>query len=246
MSERQVTSGEPRPPAETARRLTGKLIGRLTQDIVGGKLAPLARLPTEHALMEAYGVSRTVVREAIAALRAEGLVETRRGSGAYVTAGQHRPFRIHPDGLESVDEVLNVMELRICVEVEAAALAAERRTQDDLARLAGANQAFAEAIATGDPALDADYEFHVAVGRATGNPYFSSFLGFLGRMVIPRRTIHLPGDPVELTRYLTRLLRDHRSIERAIAARRAAAASRLMGVHLNRGRDRYRALAGKP
>ncbi len=223
-----------------ARRRTGVLIGQLTRDIVGGKLKPRERLPTERALMGAYGVSRTVVREAIAALRAEGLVETRRGSGAYVAGSQHRPFRISPDGLASVDQILNVMELRKCIEVEAAGLAATRRTADDVAAMARANEAFAAAIATGDEALDTDFEFHVAIGRATANPYFSSFLEFLGRMLIPRRSLHAPADPVELRRYLDLLLRDHRAIERAVAARDVAASRRLMGRHLRRGIKRLR------
>ena len=59
-------------------------MARLSADIRGGRLAPGARLPTEQALTSALGVSRTVVREAVAALRADGLVVTRRGSGAYV------------------------------------------------------------------------------------------------------------------------------------------------------------------
>ena len=63
------------------RHLASELIGRLTDEIVAGDLAPRTRLPTEHKLMEAFGVSRTVVREAIAALRADGLVETRQGAG---------------------------------------------------------------------------------------------------------------------------------------------------------------------
>ena len=72
------------------------------------------------------GVSRTVVREAVAVLRAEGLVETRQGVGAFVVRDvQRRPFRIDPDGLRSIGEVVQVMELRTGVEVEAAGIAAE-------------------------------------------------------------------------------------------------------------------------
>ena len=80
---------------------------------------PGSRLPTEQKLMHAMRVSRTVVREAVAALRAEGLVTTRQGSGAFVAADARRSaFRIDPDGLSSIGDVLNVMELRVAVEVE--------------------------------------------------------------------------------------------------------------------------------
>src|SRR5215218_1707403 len=78
-----------------SRNLTGETTEQLTVEIRSGRLAPGSRLPTEQALMTALGVSRTVVREAIAALRSEGLVVTRQGSGAYVAADASRvPFRI--------------------------------------------------------------------------------------------------------------------------------------------------------
>ncbi|KAB2875677.1 MAG: FadR family transcriptional regulator, partial [Bauldia sp.] len=123
-------------PLRAPRNLTSELASRLSEEIVAGKLAPGTRLPTEHELMRSFGVSRTVVREAIAALRSEGLVETRQGSGAFVAAdSRRRPFRIDPEGLESVEQVLDVLELRICIEVEAAGLAAERRSTADIATI---------------------------------------------------------------------------------------------------------------
>ena len=231
-------------PLRPARKLTAEVISRLTEEIVAGKLAPRTRLPTEHALMQAFGVSRTVVREAIAVLRAEGLVETRQGAGAFVAADpSRRPFRLAPEGLQSIEQVLDVLELRICVEVEAAGLAAERRRRTDLSRLARNNAAFAETIAKGDLAVDLDYDFHAAVGSATGNPFFSSFLDFIGRIIIPRRTVHLEVNSPALMPYLQRILQDHTAIERAIAAADVGAARRAMHSHLARARTRYRLLA---
>src|SRR5712672_943199 len=80
-------------PLTAPRRLTHELVERLTAEIVSGKLPPGARLPTEQEMIAATGVSRTVVREAVAALRAEGLVVTRQGAGAFVAEGVRRPFR---------------------------------------------------------------------------------------------------------------------------------------------------------
>ena len=114
------------------RSLAHELVARLTADITAGKLPPGARLPTEQAMISAAGVSRTVVREAVAALRAEGLVVTRQGVGAFVASNARRPFRIDVDGLHTLREVLNVMELRTGIEVEAASLAAERGTPAQL------------------------------------------------------------------------------------------------------------------
>ena len=232
-------------PLSPPTNLTGMLIERLTDEIVDGKLAPRTRLPTEQALMRTHGVSRTVVREAIAALRAEGLVETRQGSGAFVANDpRKRPFRIDLEGLRSIAQVVDVLELRVCVEVEAAGLAAERRVRADLARLREISHRFATTIDAGGQAIDIDFEFHSAIGSATRNPYFSSFLAFLGGIIIPRRSIHLDANrPAEFARYLARLKREHAAILDAIVEGDVAAARVAMRSHLNRGRDRYLRLA---
>ena len=194
--------------------------------------------------MATFGVSRTVVREAIAALRAEGLVETRQGSGAFVAADPRgRPFRIDPDGLHSIPQVLDVMELRICVEVEGAGLAASRRTRADVTRISKIGRAFAAAVADGDAGVGLDFDFHAAIGAATGNPYFSAFLDFIGSIIIPRRTIMVDANASSnLGAYLARVREEHDAIAEAIAAGNPKAASAAMRVHLTRGRDRYRRL----
>jgi len=231
-------------PLRASRNLTDELIHRLSEEITAGNLSPSARLPTEQEMMANFGVSRTVVREAIAVLRAEGLVQTRQGSGAFVAPDlRRRPFRIDPEGLRSIDEVVNVMELRIAVESEAAGLAATRRSDADLKEIAATQRAFAEAIERGENAVDADYAFHCAIGAATGNGYFTSFLGFLGRLIIPRRSVHVDAEKPDLMRrYLRRVLAEHEAIERAIAAGDAVAARRAMRNHLKRGAERYRRL----
>src|SRR5947208_16955412 len=99
-------------PLPAPRSLTGELVTRLTADITSGKIPPGSQLPTEQELIAAAGVSRTVVREAVAALRAEGLVVTRQGVGAFVPANARRPFRVDLDQLSSLRDVLDVMELR--------------------------------------------------------------------------------------------------------------------------------------
>src|ERR1700691_6139911 len=114
-----------RPALNRAQALTQ----RLAAEILSGRLQPGARLPTEQELSLATGVSRTTVREAVAALRADGLVITRQGAGAFVAPdAPRRPFRLAIEELPSVEEVIAVMELRASVEVEAAGLAAARAT----------------------------------------------------------------------------------------------------------------------
>ncbi|HET7669205.1 MAG TPA: GntR family transcriptional regulator, partial [Burkholderiales bacterium] len=114
-------------PLASEAKLSRRLFEQLAAEIKSGRLAPGSRLPTEQELTRAARVSRTVVREAVAALRAEGLVITRQGVGAFVSAEPQRaPFRIEPERMQSLDDILAVMELRLGVEIESAGLAAER------------------------------------------------------------------------------------------------------------------------
>lgn len=227
---------------EPARNLTGELAARISEEITTGRLQPSTRLPTEQEMMADFGVSRTVVREAIAMLRAEGLVETRQGSGAFVAPDMsRRSFRIDPDRLKSIGQILDVMELRIAVEVEAAGLAAARRSAADIQRIAAAHTEFGQAVERGEAAIEEDYQLHRAIGSATGNPYFASFLDFVGRLIIPRRTLLAEDDDAEgLSRYLQRVFAEHGRIVGAIEAEDVPLARRRMAEHLKRGRERYR------
>src|SRR5437868_9142871 len=145
-----------RPLAQDAK-LSRRLFEQLAEEIKSGRLAPGERLPTEQEMTRAAKVSRTVVREAVAALRAEGLVITRQGVGAFVSAEPQRaPFRIEPERLQSLDDVLNVMELRLGVEIESAGLAAERATKAQVRAIGAALHALDEAIAAERSAVEED------------------------------------------------------------------------------------------
>jgi DNA-binding FadR family transcriptional regulator len=232
-------------PLRPQRNLAGEVVKRLADAIRGGWLEPGARLPTEQELMAALGVSRTVVREAVAALRADGLITTRQGSGAYVAADVSRvPFRIDPEGLSSIEDVLEVMELRLAVEVEAAARAAERITPRRLVPIARTLRAIEAAIRKGEGAVNEDFAFHRAIAVASGNARFAEILEFLGRHVIPRQSVRLARiGPAEQQRYLTRIQSEHRRIQEAIARGVPGEARKAMREHLTRSIRRYRQLA---
>jgi GntR family transcriptional regulator, transcriptional repressor for pyruvate dehydrogenase complex len=231
-------------PLPPSRNLTEELTATLAERIRSGELVSSEKLPTEQEMIAAFGVSRTVVREAIAALRAEGLVESRQGAGVFVVGDKRRrPFRIEADGAATVEGVIAIMELRRSVEIEAAGLAAERRTDIQLKAIQQAVAAFDAVIGTGDVAVSADFEFHKSICQATGNPYFESFLEFLGHHIIPRQTVRVQvSSAEEMTRYLQKVSREHHQIVTSIEARDGAAARRAMGRHLTRGRDRYASL----
>jgi GntR family transcriptional repressor for pyruvate dehydrogenase complex len=231
-------------PLPAQRSLSHALIERLTSDITAGKLAPGSRLPTEQEMIATTGVSRTVVREAVAALRAEGLVVTRQGVGAFVAAAPRRPFRIEGGELRSLREVIEVMELRTGIEIEAAGLAAERASPARLARIGDAYEVVDRAIGRGDAGVDEDFAFHRSIAEATENPQFANFLEYLGRFIIPRQTIRVAVDhPAERRAYLAKIQEEHRDILDAVRAKSAQAARAAMRRHLLNSRKRYQSLA---
>ena len=227
------------------RNLTDEVIARIKKEIGSGRLLPGARLPTEQELMAALGVSRTVVREAVAALRADGLITTRQGSGAYVAADVSRvPFRIDPEGLSSIEDVLEVMELRLAIEVEAAARAAERITPRRLAAIERVLCTIEAAVEKGEGAVNEDFAFHRVIAEASGNPRFAELLEYLGRHVIPRQSIRVAvSTPQEQRHYLMRIQKEHARIHEAIRDGHSAEARKAMRTHLTRSLQRYRRLA---
>ena len=231
-------------PLTAPRSLTHALIERLTDQITAGALKPGAQLPTEQELIASTGVSRTVVREAVAALRAEGLVITRQGVGAFVAQTPRRPFRIDAGALRSLHDVIEVMELRTGVEVEAAGLAAERASAADLRAIRQAFEAIEAAITRGEAGVDEDFAFHCRIAEAAGNPQFVRFLDYLGRFIIPRQTIRVNiGTPAQRRAYLARIQSEHREIMRAIRTRAVGRARTAMRAHLASSRKRYQKIA---
>jgi GntR family transcriptional repressor for pyruvate dehydrogenase complex len=231
-------------PLDPPGNLAEQVIARLANDIRSGRVEPGARLPTEQALSSALGVSRTVVREAVAALRADGLVVTRRGSGAYVADPTAGPFRIAAPKAAALHDVLEVMELRLAVEVEAAALAAERATRRQVGAIRTAWRDIDRALQRGEGAVAEDFAFHRAIAEATGNRQFPRFLAFLGSLVIPRQSVRLSVDtPAERRAYLGRIQHEHARIVTGISEKDPAEARRAMREHLTRSLERYRRLA---
>jgi DNA-binding FadR family transcriptional regulator len=232
-------------PLSPERKLSRGLFEQLSEQIKSGRLAAGARLPTEEELSRAARVSRTVVREAVAALRADGLVVTRQGVGAFVSAApQQAPFRIDQEGMRSIQDVLHVMELRLGVEIESAGLAAERATKPQLRAIAAALDAMARAATQGKDAIDQDLELHRAIAEATGNEQFPRFLQFIGRHLIPRRIVSgMPQSMGGRRAYLDLLQEEHQAIVDAIQSRDPKAAREAMRRHLTRSVERYRKLA---
>lgn len=229
-----------------SRTLALELMERLAERVREGRLVPGEKLPTEAEIMAEFGVSRTVVREAIGRLAASGLVETRHGIGTFVVGVvDGTSFRVGPQQLETLRDVVALLELRIGVETEAAALAAQRRNAQNLAVMRSALDAFSQAVQEGGDAVAPDFQFHSEIARATQNEHFANLMATFGPGVIPRARLASGEPPTEeRLAYLRRVNAEHESILDAISAGDPDAARAAMRTHLANSRERRRRAAG--
>lgn len=158
-----------------ARKLKDILIDEIKVLIDADKLQPGDRIPTEQELMRIFKVSRTSVREALSVLRQEGLVDIVQGRGTFL----RKHYAPLPDmGDPSSGGLASFMEARKILECHIASLAAERASEEDMARLSEA-VAKLEDCGSEDSAeevLQADLDFHYSLARASGNPVLFHFL----------------------------------------------------------------------
>jgi GntR family transcriptional repressor for pyruvate dehydrogenase complex len=174
---------------EREPRLSDKVAEMMRATIIDRQLAPGTALPSERELGEQFGVSRTVIREAVRALAAKGIVEVRTGSGLRVasvdeaTALESLTWYIRGGQIEYPD----VHDVRSAIEVEMAGLAAERRTDEQLRALQDAHKHFQSVLDDVEAATLADLEFHGLIARATQNELFSALLGSIGGTLIDVR-----------------------------------------------------------
>jgi GntR family transcriptional repressor for pyruvate dehydrogenase complex len=231
----------PLPSKKKYRNLAQGIVEELSTRIRQQEFKPGDKLPPESAIMETYGVSRTVIREAISQLQAGGLVQTRHGIGTFVLERPAGGLAIGIENIVTIRDVLAILELRISMETEAAWLAATRRSDDQAAQIGEALGEMQRALASGQSAVEADVRFHQLIAQATGNRYFVELLAQLGNAIIPRARLNTP----ELQRdkpadYLERVNREHEDIYKAILRRDAEAARAAMRTHLSNSRERLR------
>lgn len=216
--------------------LPARIASQFAKRIYKGMLQPGDKLPTEHALAKSFGVSRTVVREAIAQLRNEGLVETRQGVGAFVVEMQARQVRLEDGKQMDRHAFRDLYQLRIPLEMEAAALAAVNHTPDQMGQLEDALADMAQAEDWSDAGVKADLVFHRVMAEATGNDYFAQFLGVISErishVIIAARTQGI------LQEVIARTIDEHTAICDAIRSRNPEAARAAMRVHLTGSAER--------
>nr|WP_180205082.1 FadR/GntR family transcriptional regulator [Pseudomonas sp. SbOxS1]NYU05095.1 FadR family transcriptional regulator [Pseudomonas sp. SbOxS1] len=220
--------------------LAQQLVLDLSRKILAGELPAGTKLPTEQVITQERGVSRTVVREALSRLQAEGLVETRRGIGTFVV-DTIRPgdFQGNQHEKGSAYDAVAIIELRLSLEVEAAAIAAQCATPSQLLAM---RYVLDEAHAL-DPASEQstrlDFEFHLQIAQCTANGFFIDAMTHLGSMLLSATQQPTPA----VTEQLRSLqVREREQIYAAVARQDVEAARAAMRLHLTNGLHRARSV----
>lgn len=219
------------------RRLADDLYGQLLQQLNSAAYDVGARLPSEGQLAQAFGVSRPIVREALQRLQDDGIVSARRGSGTFVA-------RLPPVEVTSLGHTVDIasymrtFEVRVCVEPEAARLAARRRTTTALADLNRALRQFEDALSSGGHSSEMDFAFHLEIAKATMNELFVGQMMALQKVMIG--AINITSEITRARPHERRLkvLKEHEDILAAIEASDEEGARTYMLYHLIEVRNR--------
>jgi GntR family transcriptional repressor for pyruvate dehydrogenase complex len=163
--------------------LTEEVTSSLLEQIESGELKEGDVLPSEQELAGLFQVSRPVVREALARLKYDGLIESRQGSGPIIAPASNRRSFLIKEYENSTDDTVHLFELRLILEGEAAFLASVRRTDEQLGLLKESLDRMEEAITEGRSGVEGDVDFHNTLTLACGNPYLRDFLNFLNTKI---------------------------------------------------------------
>ncbi|MGF7154941.1 FadR/GntR family transcriptional regulator [Novosphingobium gossypii] len=217
-----------------AASLADELYGKLKADIMSGAILPGSKLPSQKDIADSEDVSRTVVREAVARLEAQGYAVSRQGSGVYVSEGaRYRAFQVTREELTELSDIIKLLEMRLAIETEMAGLAAARRDQDDVVAMRLALKRMRDASDDSAASALADTQFHMAVARATKNDYFVRFIDFLGVRLVPPRSLYLRDQP-ELAHadYACKVHGEHEAVLSAIVRMDIAGAREAARQHM--------------
>jgi len=220
-----------------APQLSSQVVDFLKSEIKKGFFAPGEYLPSEAELSTHFGVSRTVIREALGKLKYDGLLESSQGSKSKVAPlGAKRVFRIEELDFVNLEEVIYLYEFRAIIESEASALAAKRRDEKDIEDLRILIKELDEAVRQSIDGTDKNIEFHKAVVRASKNVFIASFMDFFsGKISVlvqtDRRRSKYAGLPPDVQQ-------EHINIFDAIVAGDPKKARRETLKHLNNAAKR--------
>jgi GntR family transcriptional repressor for pyruvate dehydrogenase complex len=220
-------------PVSAGERLSVKVADQLAAQIHSGQFGPGDKLPTEAKLVEQFQVSRTVVREAMSRLKSLGLLESRQGSGVYVSASPvFAPLNFDARHAESKVAVLQMVEVRRALEAEVAGLAARRRSDADVQRIQVAVQQLELAVMEGRNGVNEDVLFHRAIADAAQNPFLISTLDYLAQF-LKGATRVTRANEARRSDFMDEVRAEHQAIVDAIQKGDAAAARAAAACHMD-------------
>jgi DNA-binding FadR family transcriptional regulator len=222
------------------RKSTGlpdKIYGDILNRILDGEYQEGERLPTEHALAERFDTSRPTVREALARLRADGIIVTRHGSGTTVARRPDPDVRRFAP-LETLSDIRRCYEFRVVTEAGAAALAAQMAEADDIAAIERAWNELERVVETEGIGASDDFAFHLAVARASKNQFFVTMMSFIEEQVVFSMNLSRNLSLVKTVERQRVVQAEHRAVLEAIRRNDSAAAGQAMRTHLENARDR--------
>ena len=237
------------PPAFASRLgrpgkgLTHELVEALGAQLRSRAIKPGDKLPTESEIMQSFGVSRGVVREALSRMQAAGLVQTQHGVGTFaLEVNTEGRFRVQAPSVPDLADMLDVLELRTSLESDAAGLAATRRGDAHLRDMQAALDDFTRNLSAVGETVAPDFRFHLAISQATGNHHYADLMSQLGPAVIPKTRVSSARlGPAHQERHLQKVNQEHHDIFAAIVRRDPEAARAAMRIHLVNSRERQRA-----
>lgn len=223
------------------------VVAQLASRIETGLYAPGEKIPSSAQLCEEFGVSRTVIREAVASLKLAGRVIARQGAGVYVSDKDTKTLNFEISRIDDIRSAMQILELRLGVELQSVALAAARRTPEALAEIARAYDDL-ERLDSDDVEAEAraDFEFHLAIARATRNAHFPRFLEAVRSEISLDLVLKHRQSHGAYRAYLKKINREHAAILGAITQGDAKAARNALAQHLEESLDRYRRLLETP
>jgi GntR family transcriptional repressor for pyruvate dehydrogenase complex len=224
------------------KRLPDEIAQSIISAIEDGQLKPGDRLPTEHALAQKFGVARTVVREAISLLKYDGVIRARQGVGAFISGVEERTaFRISPACFDKRKQLVQFLQLRTGVQADASGLAAELRSDAQLAEIESNLASMYDAIRAGDDGaeqrVDAESAFYRAITEASGNEYYVEFIAMVeARLMEELRSVVVKNAKV--AEWGESILNEHRAVFEAIKDCDATLARKTTRLHFERAAHR--------
>lgn len=235
-----------RPPP---RGFHGHVLADLGRGIVAGTYPENSLLPRDMELQQLYGVSRTVLREALKTLAAKGLIQPRAAIGTRVLAREGwnmfdadvLQWHVEAGAVDSAF-LFSLQEMRLALEPEAAALACIRRSDEQVAELYRCVDLMGGTTLSGDEFVQHDLSFHIVVAEASGNPFMRAISGLIELALVETFTVSSPSIKTE--RHRVSVAR-HRAVAAAIEQRKPEEARAAMRAVIWEGIDRVSEVTGK-